>query len=93
MQKAPPSAWSSAAPASPRALRATTERFSAFSAIRNPHFVFAEASRKGYGVCEFTPGRLTTTLRVVSDVTRRDAGIETLATFAVESGSARIEQA
>ena len=59
---------------------------------RNPHFVFADAQRKGYGVCEFTPKRLTTTLRVVSDVAKRDAGVETLAIFVVEEGWAKIER-
>lgn len=59
---------------------------------RNPHFVFADAERKGYGVCEFTPRRLTTTLRVVGDVTKKDTGIETLASFVVEAGSAKIER-
>ena len=57
----------------------------------NPHFVFADAKRKGYGVAEFTPGRLTTTLRVVDDVTRRETKIETLARFVVEAGRAQLE--
>ena len=39
---------------------------------RNPHFVFANAERRGYGVVDFTPQRLTTSLRVVDDVTQRD---------------------
>ena len=59
----------------------------------NPHFIFGEATRKGYGVAEFTPARLTTTLRVVEDVTRRDTGIETLARFVVEAGRAKVEPA
>src|SRR5512140_26179 len=58
----------------------------------NPHFVFADAQRKGYGVAEFTPRRLTTTLRVVDDVTRRDTRIETLARFEVEAGRPRVER-
>jgi alkaline phosphatase D len=58
----------------------------------NPHFVFADAQRKGYGVAEFTPRRLTTTLRVVDDVTRRDTRIETLARFEVEAGRPRLER-
>lgn len=52
----------------------------------NPHFVFADGERKGYGVVHITPQRLTTTLRVVDDVTRQDTRIETLAQFAVEAG-------
>lgn len=59
----------------------------------NPHFVFADSDRKGYGVVEFTPSRLSTTLRVVDDVTRRDTRIETLAAFAVEAGRPRVEKA
>jgi alkaline phosphatase D len=58
----------------------------------NPHFVFADNKRKGYGVVEITPQRLTTTLRVVDDVTKPDTKIETLAAFAVEAGRARIER-
>ena len=56
---------------------------------RNPHFVFANAERRGYGVVDFTPQRLTTTLRVVDDVTKRDTTIETLAKFSVEAGRPR----
>ncbi len=57
----------------------------------NPHYVFADARRRGYGIVEFTPERLTTTLRVVSDVTRQDAGIETLKRFAVQAGRPVVE--
>ena len=60
--------------------------------VENPHFVFAECERKGYGVAEFTPARLTTTLRVVQDVSRQDSGIETLAQFAVRPGRSVIER-
>lgn len=60
---------------------------------RNPHFVFADAERKGYGVVELTPERLTTTLRVVDDVTRKDAQIQTLARFSVAAGKPVIEKA
>lgn len=59
----------------------------------NPHFVFADAERRGYGVAEFTPGQLTTSLRVVDDVTRRDTTIETLARFAVQAGRPQVERA
>ena len=58
----------------------------------NPHFIFADAQRKGYGVVDITPRQLKTTLRVVSDVTRQDASIETLAQFTVASGRAAVEQ-
>ena len=60
---------------------------------KNPHFVFADAQRKGYGVVEFTPGQLSTTLRVVDDVTRQDTKIETLARFTVQAGRPVVERA
>ena len=59
----------------------------------NPHFVFADTERKGYGVAEFTPQRVTTTLRVVDDVTQRETRIETLARFVVEAGRHQVERA
>ena len=59
---------------------------------KNPHFIFADAQRRGYGVAEFTPRQLTATLRVVDDVTRRDSRIETLARFAVEAGRPNVER-
>lgn len=59
----------------------------------NPHFLFADAARRGYGVAEFTPAHLTTTLRVVDDVTRSDNRIETLARFVVQAGRPKLEQA
>ena len=58
----------------------------------NPHFVFADAERKGYGVVEISPRQLISTLRVVSDVTRPDASIETLAQFEVKSGRSVVER-
>lgn len=59
----------------------------------NPHFIFADGTRRGYGLCDFTPKGLTTTLRVLDDATRADARIETQARFAVAAGQARIERA
>jgi alkaline phosphatase D len=58
----------------------------------NPHFIFGDSQRKGYGVCEFTPAQLTTWLRVVDDVTRADTRIETLASFAVKAGRPLVER-
>lgn len=58
----------------------------------NPHFVFAQAQRKGYGVVEFTPTHLSTSLRVLNDVTRPDSGIETLASFTVQAGQSIVER-
>jgi alkaline phosphatase D len=58
----------------------------------NPHFLFADAERKGYGVLAITLKQMKTTLRVVSDVTRQDTGIETLAQFSVDSGRPVVER-
>ena len=57
----------------------------------NPHFVFADAQRKGYGLLDFSPTELRTTLRVVDDVTRADATIDTLARFVVQAGRPVVE--
>jgi alkaline phosphatase D len=58
----------------------------------NPHFIFADSDRKGYGVVELTPGRLSASLRVVDDVTQRVTRVETLASFTAEAGRQRIER-
>ena len=58
----------------------------------NPHFVFGDTAHRGYGVVEFTPKQLTTTLRVVDDVAQRDSGISTLAKFEVQAGRPVIEK-
>jgi alkaline phosphatase D len=57
----------------------------------NPHFVFADAEKRGYGVVELTPKRLTTTLRVLDDVRLQASKVSTLAQFVVESGTARVQ--
>ncbi|MDD5027980.1 MAG: alkaline phosphatase D family protein [Rhodoferax sp.] len=59
---------------------------------KNPHFIFADALRRGYGIAQFTPTQLITTLRVVDDVTRHDTAIETLARFVVPSGRSVVER-
>ncbi len=59
----------------------------------NPHFVFADVEARGYGIAEFTPGQLVTSLRAVDDVTRRDTGLHTLARFAVQAGRPVLEMA
>lgn len=58
----------------------------------NPHFVFADGRRRGYGVVDLTPARLTTHLRVLDDATRPDARIDTSARFTVEAGTRQLEQ-
>jgi alkaline phosphatase D len=71
----------------------TDSRVVAGRLAENPHFVLADSEHRGYGVAEFTPARLTTTLRVVDDVRRKDAGIQTLARFVVEAGRRQLEKA
>ncbi len=73
--------------ASASAVEKTPERLA-----ENPHFVFGDAQYRGYGVAEFTPGRLTTTLRAVQDATRADSDAFTLARFEVAAGRPRIER-
>jgi alkaline phosphatase D len=58
----------------------------------NPHFIFGEAEKKGYGVAEFTPRRLTTTLRALDDVKSPDAKLQTLARFEVEQGRSLVHR-
>jgi alkaline phosphatase D len=58
----------------------------------NPHFVYADRERRGYGVVEITPKGLTATLRVVDDVTRADSGAATLAQFTVETGRSQLQR-
>jgi alkaline phosphatase D len=73
--------------------RAGSQKKVAERLAENPHFVFAEGRRRGYGVAEFTPKQLTTRLRVVDDVASRNNKIETLATFVVQPGRAQVETA
>jgi alkaline phosphatase D len=58
----------------------------------NPHFIFANAALRGYGVVELTPTQLTTTLTAVRDATDPHSTSFTLASFVVESGRAAVEQ-
>jgi len=58
----------------------------------NPHFIFADSERKGYGVVEFTPKQIQTELRVVDDVRQPKTKIETLAKFAVEAGVPQVQR-
>ena len=59
---------------------------------RNPHFVYADGERKGYGVVELTPRGLRTTLRVVNDARQPVTQIETLAAFGVQPGQPVVER-
>jgi alkaline phosphatase D len=59
----------------------------------NPHFVFADAVHRGYGIADFTRQRLEVSLRGMDDVTRKDSGASTLARFVVEAGRAVVNRA
>jgi len=58
----------------------------------NPHFVFADAKFRGYGVVDFTAKQLTTTLRVVDNVRAKTTTPSNLAQFVVPAGRAVIEK-
>lgn len=58
----------------------------------NPHYVFADGDRRGYGLVDLTPQRLRTQLRAVGDATLRDTGVSTLASFEVAAGRPRLER-
>jgi alkaline phosphatase D len=59
----------------------------------NPHFIFANAASRGYGVVELTPTQLTTTLTAVNDARDPKSGAFVLAKFAVEAGRAAVNLA
>jgi alkaline phosphatase D len=59
----------------------------------NPHFIHADAQRRGYGIADFTRGDLKVRLRTLDDVTLRDSGVRTEASFAVQAGRSVVERA
>ena len=58
--------------------------------VENPHFVFADAKFRGYGVVDFTGKQLKTSLRVVDNVRAQHTAVSTLAQFVVTAGSSVI---
>jgi hypothetical protein len=52
----------------------------------NPHIKFFDGDRRGYVRCRVTPEQWLTDLRMVTTVSRPDAPVYTLASFAVEDG-------
>ena len=72
--------------------RANARSRPAEALAENPHFVYANNERRGYGVVEFTPERVQTTLRGVDDVTKPDTKIGTLAKFSVRAGTPTVER-
>lgn len=63
---------------------------------RNPHFIFANADQRGYGLADLSADQLRVSLRCVSDVTDPQASVRTLAQFVVQANSkptqVRVEQ-
>jgi alkaline phosphatase D len=58
---------------------------------QNPHFVFADREKRGYGVVDLTPKRLQATLRAVDNPEQADSAISTLAQFEVEAGRPQLQ--
>ena len=58
----------------------------------NPHFSFANARYRGYGLAEFTPEQMTVRLQAVRDPSQQDSDSFVLAAFRVASGSPTIER-
>src|SRR5262249_3673520 len=52
----------------------------------NPHVHFFESRRRGYVCVNLDRAQMQVQMRVISDARDSNAGISTLATFAVESG-------
>ena len=58
----------------------------------NPHVKLADGRFRGYARVEVTQSRMTTDLRAMEAVTRRDAACSTLASFVVEDGKAGVQK-
>ncbi len=58
----------------------------------NPHFIFADAENRGYGVVELTKKTMTTTLRAIDDVRLESTAVRDLAVFTVHHGSPMIHK-
>ncbi len=74
-------------PAGSSAIARTAERLA-----ENPHFVFADATQRGYGIIDFTPQKLETRLRVVDDARKASTSVSTVAHFSVKAGQALLER-
>lgn len=59
---------------------------------RNPHFVFADTTHRGYGVAHFSKKELRTTLKGVKDATDPASDIFKLAEFVVPTGRSELHQ-
>ncbi len=57
----------------------------------NPHLAYNNAKR-GYFLCEATPARMTSQLRVVDRVTVNDASVSNAAAFAIDAGRPGVQK-
>jgi alkaline phosphatase D len=58
----------------------------------NPHMVYGESARRGYAVFDVTEERCTVRMRVIEDVTDRNTGVLTAATFVVDAGRPGVQR-
>jgi alkaline phosphatase D len=58
----------------------------------NPHIVYGESARRGYVAFDVTVERCTAQLRMIADVTDRNTGVTTAATFAIEAGRPGVQR-
>ncbi|QHJ00176.1 alkaline phosphatase [Xylophilus rhododendri] len=58
---------------------------------RNPHIVFANSEKRGYGLVDLTPKTWETRLRTVDRIEDAASPVQTLAQFVVEDGRAIIQ--
>jgi alkaline phosphatase D len=61
-------------------------------ARQNPHCVFANSERRGYGVMEITPGQCNVSLKALDDASDRNSGAFTLARFQVDAGNPKLRK-
>jgi len=58
----------------------------------NPHIVYGDSTRRGYVVFDVTAERCTARLRVIDDVTDRNTGVLTAATFEIAAGRPGVQR-
>jgi alkaline phosphatase D len=58
----------------------------------NPHFVYTNADKRGYGVLQLTPSLLSADLKGLDDVSEANSGIQSLAKFVAQAGRPVLEK-
>jgi alkaline phosphatase D len=58
----------------------------------NPHIVHGDSAHRGYVLLDVTPERCTARLRVIDDVTDRNTGVLTSATFTTDAGRPGVQR-